>query len=164
MIIKKSRIHNNGAFAKKDIPKSTRIIEYVGEIVAAGEGTKRSEAQFEKAAKNHLIGQEYVFELDKKQDIDGSPLWNTARYINHSCTPNCRIEIKNDHIWIISKRKILKGEELYYDYGYDHEEYYEHPCKCGTKNCTGYIVGADYKKRFFKLLAKDRKSKSKKKK
>ena len=52
----------------------------------------------------------YVFELDKKWDIDGSFEYNTAKYINHSCNPNCRISIKNGEIWIVSKRRIKKGK------------------------------------------------------
>ncbi len=83
--------------------------------------------------------------MNKKFDIDGNVSWNPARLINHSCDPNCETEGDDDHIWIEAMRDIKKGEELSYDYCFDVDDYEEHPCKCGSKNCCGFIV--DEKKR-----------------
>ncbi|MFT4310896.1 MAG: SET domain-containing protein-lysine N-methyltransferase, partial [Candidatus Woesearchaeota archaeon] len=69
------------------------------------------------------------------------------KYINHSCSPNCESINMNGHIWICARKSIKKGDELSYDYGYDHENHKEHPCKCGSKNCIGYIVARKHWKK-----------------
>ncbi len=143
IIVKESKIHQKGVFAKKDIPADTRVIEYVGEKVTRAEADKRGEKILEKS-KNHTVsGGVYIFELNKRYDIDGSVSYNTAKWINHSCNPNCEVDIIKGHIWIISIKDIKKGEELVYNYGYNMENYEEHPCKCGSKNCVGYIVAEE---------------------
>ena len=86
----------------------------------------------------------YIFELNKRYDIDGNVSYNTAKYINHSCAPNCEPEIIRGHIWIIALRNIMKGEELTYNYGYGFEDYQDHECRCGSDNCIGYILGEEY--------------------
>ncbi len=90
-------------------------------------------------------GSVYIFELNSRYDIDGSPLFNKARYINHSCNPNCEVDIIRGKIWIKSIKKIFKGEELSYDYGYefDRDDFKDHICNCGSKNCIGYIISKD---------------------
>lgn len=138
--IKNSNIHNKGVFAKKDISKGTRIIEYVGEKITKKEAEKRAEKQMKKS-KNHCVdGGVYIFELNKKYDIDGKVDWNPARLINHSCDPNCETEMIDEHIWIIAIKNIKKGDEITYNYGYDLNDFEEHLCKCNSKNCAGYIV------------------------
>lgn len=89
---------------------------------------------------NKTLGGVYIFEVDEKHDIDGNKKYNTARLINHSCMPNCETINDNGRIWIYSKRNIKKGEELSYDYGYSLDNWHEHPCRCGTRKCVGYIV------------------------
>ena len=65
----------------------------------------------------------------------------TARLINHSCNPNCEVEGKGLKLWIVAIKDIKKGEELSYDYGFGYDEdYKQFVCKCGAKNCVGYIV------------------------
>ncbi|MGY4884804.1 MAG: SET domain-containing protein [Nanobdellota archaeon] len=145
--VRNSRVHGKGVFARKDIPKGTSIIEYVGKIVSSKEGEKIYEEQLKKSRETGS-GAVYIFQLNRKQDIDGNVPWNPARFINHSCEPNCKYKIIDNHIWIISLRDIKKGEELSYDYGYDLEDYHEHPCKCSSKNCIGYIIGKRYRKKF----------------
>ena len=110
-----------------------------------------------------VTGSVYIFELNKKYDIDGSPLYNKARYINHSCDPNCEVDIVNNEIWISSIKNIKKGEELSYDYGYefDSEDYKDHSCKCGSDNCIGYIISSDDWKKFGKYINKIIKNNSK---
>ena len=143
--LKKSRIHNKGIFAKKEITQNTKIIEYIGEKISKKEGDRRSEARIKKFLKSKTHGSVYIFELNKQYDIDGSPLYNKARYINHSCDPNCEVKINKGQIWICSIKYIAKDEELSYDYGYafDKDDYKDHICKCGSHNCIGYIISSD---------------------
>tara|TARA_B100001939_G_scaffold161899_1_gene139647 strand:- start:801 stop:1298 length:498 start_codon:yes stop_codon:yes gene_type:complete len=144
-IVKKSKVHGSGVFAKTDIKKNVKIIQYIGEKVSKSEGDKRSEDRIKRYLNSKKTGSVYIFELNSKYDIDGSPLYNKARYINHSCRPNCEVEIKNGKIWIKSIKNIKKDDELSYDYGYDFdpEDFMDHLCKCKSKNCVGYIVSKD---------------------
>ena len=100
--VKKSKVHGTGVFATENIKKGTRIIEYIGEKVSKKEGDLRSEKRIKRYLNSKVTGSVYIFELNKKYDIDGSPRYNKARYINHSCAPNCEVEIINGHIWIKS--------------------------------------------------------------
>lgn len=154
IVVKSSGIHNKGIFAKTDIPKGTKIIEYVGEKITKKESEKRGDMVIEESKNDKTKGSVYIFELNKKYDIDGYPLYNTARWINHSCDPNCETENINGHIWIIAIKDIKKGEELSYDYGYCLECYEDHPCKCGSKSCVGYIVSEEHRIKLKRLLAK----------
>ncbi|MBS3168436.1 SET domain-containing protein-lysine N-methyltransferase [Candidatus Woesearchaeota archaeon] len=143
--VRDSKIHNNGVFAVKDIPKGTKIIEYVGNKITKSQSDKRSDEILEENKKNSSYGAVYIFELNKKYDLDGSVEWNTAKYINHSCSPNCEVNIIKGHIWIISSKDIKKGEELFYNYGYEYDDDYEsHPCKCDSKNCIGFILAEEH--------------------
>ena len=85
-----------------------------------------------------------MLELPFICDIDGSAGWNPARYLNHSCSPNCDAELINGHIWIVAQRDIACGEELTFNYGYDWEDYREHPCRCGAPGCVGYIIAEEF--------------------
>tara|TARA_B100002019_G_C21224370_1_gene576530 strand:+ start:73 stop:576 length:504 start_codon:yes stop_codon:yes gene_type:complete len=158
--VKKSKVHGSGVFALQKIKKNTKIIEYIGEKITKREGDRRSEKRLKKYLNSKSTGSVYIFELNKRYDIDGSPLYNRARYINHSCNPNCEVEIEKGHIWIKSIRSIKVGEELNYDYGYefDEEDYKDHKCKCGSKNCIGYIISSDDWKKFKKYINKSKKS------
>ena len=141
--IKESRIHSIGIFAKKDIPKGTRIIEYVGEKIGKTESDRRANTPLEKNKKDSDYGAVYIFNLNKRHDIDGNVPYNTARFINHSCDSNCETEIIRGRIWIIALRDIKKGEELAYNYNYDLEDYEDHECRCGSNRCVGYILDED---------------------
>ncbi len=141
---KKSPVHGYGVFAKINIPQGTRIIEYVGERITKAQAERRGPALMEYARKHHEMGAVYLFELNKKHDIDGHVSYNTAKYINHSCLPNCEAEIIRGHIWIIANKDIQKGDELFYNYGYDLDTYESHPCCCGTEKCVGYIVDEEH--------------------
>jgi len=151
LIIKKSSVHGKGGYAKKDIPKGTKIIEYVGKKIKSTDDNDDDDNQ-------ETV---YTFELNKKWDIDGDISWNTAKNINHSCDPNCEIDIIKDHIWIIALRKIKKGEELTYNYGFDLEDFEDHPCRCGAKNCVGYIVDDYYWPKLHRKIKKLNKKKKK---
>ncbi len=161
--VRKSGIHNKGVFAKRDIPKGTRIIEYVGEKITKAEADDRAEKVIEEHKKKEKKGSVYIFELNKKYDLDGYPNYNTARWINHSCDPNAEVDIIRGHIWIIAIKDIKKGEEISYDYGYDIDDFEDHPCRCGAKNCVGYIVSEVDVPKLKKILAKKKKKAKKKK-
>ena len=125
-----SRISGQGLFASQNIKKGTKIIEYTGEKITKPESNKRL-----------ARGNNYIFELNDRWDIDGSPLDNIARYINHSCDPNCEVEKTTRSIWIVALRNIKVGEELSYNYGFEAKKY---RCTCGASNCCGYILGEEY--------------------
>ncbi len=154
--VKKSKVHGHGVFATKNIKKNTRIIEYIGEKITREEGDKRSERRINKYLNSEKTGSVYIFELNKNFDVDGSPLYNKARYINHSCDPNCEVDILDGKIWISSIKKIKKGEELNYDYGYEFDEsdFKDHICKCGSKNCIGFIISSEDWNKYLKYIRK----------
>ena len=152
--VKKSKVHGSGVFASENISKNVKIIEYIGEKVTKAEGDRRSEQRLNKYLKSKKTGSVYIFELNSRYDIDGSPLYNKARYINHSCKPNCEVKIINGHIWIYSIRNISINDELSYDYGYefDKEDYVDHICRCNSKNCIGYIISSDDRQKFKRFM------------
>lgn len=139
-LVRTSKIHSRGVFAKKDIPKGTRVMEYVGEKITKAESERRGPLLVKRAKKEKHLGAVYLFELNKRYDIDGNVPYNTARFINHSCAPNCEVDIIRGKVWIIALRNIEKGEEITYNYGYDLENYADHPCRCFSDRCVGYIV------------------------
>lgn len=149
---KKSNVHGYGIFARMDIPARTRIIEYVGEKITKAESDRRGPKLVEYAKAHHELGAVYIFELNKKYDLDGHVHYNTAKYINHSCDPNCEAEIIRGKIWIIAKRDIKKNEELFYNYGYDLDTFEDHACRCGTSRCIGYIVDEEHWPRLKEIL------------
>jgi uncharacterized protein len=89
-------------------------------------------------------GNASIFTFSNQYDIDGNVLGNTARYINHSCAPNCAVDITRRRIWIVAMRVILAGEELSYNYGYGMEQYGDFPCTCKATHCMGYILAEEY--------------------
>ncbi len=154
--VKKSKVHGSGVFATKDIQRNTKIIEYIGEKVHKSEGDKRSAKRIKDYLHSEETGSVYIFELNSKYDIDGSFEYNKARYINHSCNPNSEVDIVDGKIWISSIKKIYKGQELSYDYGYefDKDDYKDHICKCGEEKCIGYIISSDDWEKFSKHISK----------
>jgi len=144
--VRDSKIHGRGIFAIKDIPKKTKIVEYKGKKITKKQADKIYEKSVESAEKNNNSITTYLFELNKKYDLDGNIKDNIAKYINHSCNPNCEVVNEDDHIWIYSIKDIKKDEEISFDYGFPLEDYKDHVCKCGSKNCIGYIVKKKYRK------------------
>ncbi len=164
-VIKNSKIHGTGIFAKKKILKREKIIQYIGQKITKSEGDVRSEKRIKKYLNSKITGSVYIFELNSRYDIDGSFLYNKARYANHSCKPNAEVEIKNNEIWILSRRKIEIGEEITYDYGYefDKDDFKDHICKCNSDNCIGYIISKDDWKKYRYYLKKTNNKKNGKK-
>jgi SET domain-containing protein len=130
---RKSKIQGTGGFAKVDMRLGKRIVEYQGPRIS------QAEAQALLAQ-----GNAYLFTLDEEVAIDGWVRWNTARFINHSCEPNCESRIVRGRVWLYALRAIQAGEELTYDYGYSLEDAEANPCRCGAPSCVGYIVAAEH--------------------
>jgi SET domain-containing protein len=128
-----SPIHGLGGFAKAGIAIGTRIIEYVGERISKRESLRRCEGN-----------NEFIFALNDEEDLDGNVVRNPARFLNHSCAPNCEAELQDDRIWIVAARDIRTGEEITFNYGYDLVDYREYPCRCGAPGCVGYIVAEEF--------------------
>jgi len=143
IVVKSSGIHSRGIFAKKKISAETEIIEYLGEKITKSESERRAEVPLRQHKEDRRFGAVYIFELNKRYDIDGNVDYNLAKYINHSCEPNCEAVNISGRIWIVALRDIEKGEELTYNYGYGIEEHEEHPCRCGSSRCVGYILDED---------------------
>jgi uncharacterized protein len=133
--------HGRGVYTTRPILKGAKIIEYVGKRVLVKDSDDIAEKQMQRAAHSGG-GNVYLFTLNKRYDIDGNVPWNKARFINHSCDPNCEVQIIGGRIWVMAKRSIRADEELTYDYGFNMESWRDHVCRCGTAKCLGYIVSA----------------------
>lgn len=151
-----SSIHNQGLFASKDIPKDEYIIQLLGERISKKESNRRGCDQHDKSLTEN-VGSVYIFKLTDKHDIDCNYEWNLARLTNHSCNPNAETQNVDGEIWLVALRDIAEGEELTIDYGYAVEHWEDHPCRCGSETCVGYIVRKEDWKRLKKLV-KNRKS------
>jgi SET domain-containing protein len=148
----RSAIHGRGVYARVAIPEGRKIVEYTGERITKAE-SKRREAAREKRHRRGLDGSTYIFDLNRRYDLDGRRGGNISRFINHSCEPNCRAEQDRGRIWIIAKRDIAAGEEITYDYGYSFDDWAANPCLCGAANCAGFIVGLGQRWRLRKSRA-----------
>jgi len=151
-IVRRSSIHSRGIFARCDIPKDTQVLEYTGEKISKAESERRAQARLIRARKTGVAAV-YIFNLNKKQDLDGSSAKNTARLLNHSCDPNCEAVQSRGRIWLTAKRDIKKDEELTFNYGFDLENWEDHPCLCGTKRCVGYIADEELWPELLKKLS-----------
>jgi SET domain-containing protein len=140
--VRDSGIHGRGVYATCFIPKETPIIEYFGERVDKKESERRALRQQAKANKTGDAAV-YIFTVSTRYDIDGNFPWNTARLINHSCNPNCEAWIVGRKIIIHALQDIPAGTELTFDYGFEVDCYEDHPCRCGSANCKGYIVSRE---------------------
>lgn len=139
-VLRPSSIQGRGAFATRPIRKGARIIEYVGERISQAEADTRYD---DTAMSRHHT---FLFNVDEDTVIDAAREGNDARFINHSCAPNCQAFLEGDRIYIYSLRDIAEGEELVYDYSYDRtedmgpEEEALYVCRCGAPNCRGTIL------------------------
>ncbi len=135
-----SRIAGQGAFALQRIRKGTRLIEYVGERISQNEADRR----YDDTVQEHP--RVLLFTVDAHTVIDAGVGGNEARFINHSCEPNCRSETRRGrvHIWTI--RDIARGEELTYDYNLTRDGIEEaealsrYACNCGAPSCRGTML------------------------
>ena len=138
--LRTSAIQGTGAFATRTIKKGTRIIEYLGQRITWKTADKRYDD--EKMGRHHT----FLFTVDDKTVIDAAVNGNEARFINHSCDPNCEAITDRKRIFIDAKKTIPAGTELVYDYQYersddhtaDDEKFYR--CRCGSPKCRGTIL------------------------
>ena len=132
----RSDIHGRGLFAKRDIEAQEMVIEYSGQLIRS-ELTDKREKMYEK----QNIGC-YMFRIDRQDVVDATMCGNAARFINHSCSPNCYSKIvvvdAIKKIVIFAARRILCGEELTYDYKFAKEDD-KIPCTCGADGCRKYL-------------------------
>ena len=109
---RRSRVHGVGVFAVKPIAKNTCIIDYTGEKISHQKSLCRERRYMKR-------GKIWCFQINRRWVRDASVGGNLARFINHSCRPNCYVQIVGDTIWIRAARNIRAGEELTYDYATD---------------------------------------------
>jgi SET domain-containing protein len=139
--VRHSRIHGRGVFAKTAIPKGTRIIEYTGERMSHEKADQLYGALHE--GSSHTM----LFAANDDVVIDATKRGGPARWINHSCHPNCEANEEDGRVFIDAIRSIEAGQELGYDYNLVLEERHtpklkrEHPCYCGSRNCRGTLLG-----------------------
>lgn len=128
IVRRRSRISGWGVYTKAPISKNTRIIHYAGELISNKESIKRQQRQVGR-------GEIWCFMVTQRKVRDAEVGGNIARFLNHSCTGNCWIEIdrSTDTIWIRAARNIRKGEELTYDYSTDGEATIQCKCRPGCK-------------------------------
>lgn len=141
-IVKKSTLHGTGVFATRPIPAETRIIEYGGKRITP-----------EKADELHPVNPDdpfhtFFFSLSSGKVIDGGNKGNDARWINHSCGPNCEAQESSNgkRVYIVALHDIAAGDELFYDYGLIMEGRItktlrrQYQCLCGTPSCRGTML------------------------
>ena len=138
--LRRSLIQGKGAFATRPIKRGTRIIEYTGERISPEEADRRYDDGG--MGRHHT----FLFSVDSKVCIDAAVDGNDARFINHSCAPNCEAVDERKRIYIEAIRDIALGEELTYDYQYERDgtedEKWEkiYVCQCGAPTCRGTIL------------------------
>nr|XP_050049068.1 proline-rich protein 36-like [Dermacentor andersoni] len=132
----RSLIHGRGLYSKRDIDAGEMVIEYAGQVIRSVLTDKR-----ERLYESRGIGC-YMFRIDEDQVVDATTHGNAARFINHSCDPNCYSKViavfGQKHIIIYALRKIHKGEELTYDYKFPKEDV-KIPCSCGARRCRKFL-------------------------
>lgn len=146
LIARRSPIHGNGVFAGRDLPAGLELIEYKGKRISHDQADRRYAGGSE-------TGHTFLFTLNEHWIIDANVEGNNARWINHSCDPNCQAVLhespddpKQDRVIIETLRPIRAGEELTYDYGIRLDEPHTArlkkiwACLCGSPRCTGTML------------------------
>ena len=118
---RRSKISGWGVYATRPITKNTRVIDYAGELISHEESLRREREQLPR-------GRVWCFTVNRRWVRDASSKGNLARFINHSCRPNCYSRVIGDTIWICAARNIRRGEELTYEYHTGGEAAI--PCAC----------------------------------
>jgi SET domain-containing protein len=138
--VRQSGVHGKGVFALQDIAKGETVIEYIGEIISAQEAEDRH--PHDPSDPNHT----FYFQIDDDHVIDALHGGNSARWINHSCAPNCKPSVEDGRVFIKAKKNIAAGDELNYDYGLIIDEpitqklMAQYPCWCGSSNCRQTLL------------------------
>lgn len=139
-----SPMHGIGAFATRAIPVGTRLVEYAGERITPAEADRRYPEI------PGVVHHTQLFAIDGPDGdeviVDAAVGGNVARFINHSCAPNCDAVVDEGRIWITTVRDVAAGEELAYDYAFVLEERHtpaakrRYPCRCGAARCRGTML------------------------
>ena len=138
--IRPSPIQGMGAFATRFIPEGTRLVEYAGERMTPAEADRRYPDV--EGERHHT----FLFAIDDDVVVDASVGGNEARFLNHSCDPNCDVFVEDGRLWIETIRDVAPGEELAYDYAFVLPERHtpaakrRFPCSCGAARCRGTML------------------------
>ena len=127
LVIRKSKIHRYGVYARERIPANRKVIEYTGERINRAETKRRGDGEYT-----------YLFTLDNYWTLDGAISGSGAEIINHSCEPNVVARIMKGHIIYMSLREIQPGEELLVDYNFTYTGD-KSRCACGARSCRGVM-------------------------
>lgn len=111
-----------GLFADREIARGAFVAEYTGTRIPT--------------AYADILKTRYLFELDDTWTIDGSSPANVARYINHSCEPNCEADIRDGRVYISAVRDVRAGEEITIDYGDEYFDEFIRPVGCKCSKCS----------------------------
>ena len=136
VVVRRSSINGFGGFAGRRFEGGEAVIEYAGERISHAEGDRRYDDK----------PYTFLFEVDSRTVIDGAVDGNEARFINHSCAPNCEALIERRRVIIHALRRIRPGEELSYDYALPRDETLGaaedalYPCRCQARRCRGTIL------------------------
>jgi len=147
-VVRRSKLHGNGVFAARKIPAGTQIIEYLGARISAEEADRRHPTNPDDPYHT------FFFALSSGRVIDGGEKGNDARWINHSCDPNCESQesANGKRLFVTALRDIKRGEELFYDYGLVIDDRLTkklkaaYKCLCGAADCRGTMLALKKKK------------------
>jgi hypothetical protein len=153
--LRRSPVHGTGVFATRVIKKGAGVIEYVGERISHAEADRRH------SKKDIDDGHTFLFTVNSKVVIDAGVDGNEARFINHSCEPNCEVINDKGRLFVETLRTIKPGEELNYDYNIGRTP--EDPpnadeifaCRCGSKTCRGTMLSPKRKSKAKKTVKKN---------
>lgn len=146
--VRRSGIHGKGVYALRPLSAGERLIEYTGEIITWAEAVRRH--PHDPSQPTHT----FYFHVDDVHVIDAKVGGNTARWINHSCAPNCEAQTRpSGRVFIHALRDIAAGEELFYDYSLVIDQAQtarlkaDYPCWCGAPSCRGTLLAPPRKRR-----------------
>jgi uncharacterized protein len=140
IVVKDSKIHGKGVYASRAIKKGERVVEYCGERISHAEADRRY------MMKGDDDGHTFLFVATNRTVIDGNVNGNDARFINHSCAPNCESVMDGGRVFLEAIRAIRPGDELGFDYQLtwestdDLEDLANYVCLCGAKKCRGTML------------------------
>ncbi len=138
--VRRSGVHGKGVYAAVALGRGETLIEYKGEVISWKEALRRH--PHDPSDPNHT----FYFHIDERNVIDAAFGGNSARWINHACTPNCEADEVGGRIFIKTLRAVRPGEELFYDYGLVLDERQtpklkkQFECRCGTRKCRGTML------------------------
>jgi SET domain-containing protein len=138
--VRRSGVHGKGVYALQPIARGERIVEYTGQLITWKEALRRH--PHDPDDPNHT----FYFHIDDGRVIDGKYGRNAAKWINHSCQPNCETAEIDGRVYIKARRAIKPGEELNYDYALVLDGRHtakikkEFECRCGSRKCRGTLL------------------------